>query len=396
MRIVHIVTYCQPHVGYMEYYLAEKQKKMGHEVCIVTSDRYTYRSNARSKCGLFTEEGVEVFRLPSFKVWDQPFLSINGLRSFLKKFSPEIVHLECIDSSFAIPVTLWKCDIGYEVVANGITGMYMSKGFTLNLKLTLWRLYKRLLLTRIIERVNGFCAISESSASWLSDNLNIDQSKIHFIPLGADSSLFYPDHSKRLIMRENLGIEQNTVVAIYTGKIFPHKRIDTLLTACAPLLKAYDFKLLLVGAGPKEYLEYLKGLIGRQQISDSVLFHQWIHRTDLPNYYNLADFAVWPGHHSISILEAMSTGLPVIIPKSKWLNHLLEYANGFEYSEGDVEELRTCVKKLVLDEKTRTAMGHRSRKLIEDKLNWNTIAKTYLDLYQKIVFDQRKSVRNRV
>ena len=40
MKIVHVCDYIQPQLGYQEYYLAKEHAKMGHEVTVITSDRY--------------------------------------------------------------------------------------------------------------------------------------------------------------------------------------------------------------------------------------------------------------------------------------------------------------------------------------------------------------------
>jgi glycosyltransferase involved in cell wall biosynthesis len=105
----------------------------------------------------------------------------------------------------------------------------------------------------------------------------------------------------------------------------------------------------------------------------------------LPSFYSSADFAIWPGHNSVSIVEAMSTGLPVIIPESKWIDHLLKYENGFSYPEGDVAELRKRICILLNNVELRREMGRRSRELVEKELNWNTIAEQYLNAYNSVM-----------
>ena len=40
MKILHIINYFQPQLGYQEYFLAKEQVKMGHKVYVVTSNLY--------------------------------------------------------------------------------------------------------------------------------------------------------------------------------------------------------------------------------------------------------------------------------------------------------------------------------------------------------------------
>ena len=49
MKIIHVVDYFQPILGYQEVFLAKEQAKLGHDVVVITSDRYApilYTNNA--------------------------------------------------------------------------------------------------------------------------------------------------------------------------------------------------------------------------------------------------------------------------------------------------------------------------------------------------------------
>lgn len=66
MRIVHVVDYFMPQFGYQEPFLAKWQLKMGHEVYVVTGDRYCPGiarigpSKGVRRGGFFVEEGILV------------------------------------------------------------------------------------------------------------------------------------------------------------------------------------------------------------------------------------------------------------------------------------------------------------------------------------------------
>jgi 1,4-alpha-glucan branching enzyme len=81
----------------------------------------------------------------------------------------------------------------------------------------------------------------------------------------------------------------------------------------------------------------------------------------------------------------MSTGLPVVIPKSKWTNHLLKNENGFSYQEGEIAELRRCIRTLLNNVELRREMGRRGRELVKRELNWSNIAEEYLKIYTSVL-----------
>ena len=77
MRIVHVVDYLMPQMGYQEFLLPKWNAKHGHEVFIITSDRYTPFNNydetwgrtlGKRICGvgISKHEGVTIIRLPIF------------------------------------------------------------------------------------------------------------------------------------------------------------------------------------------------------------------------------------------------------------------------------------------------------------------------------------------
>jgi len=98
---------------------------------------------------------------------------------------------------------------------------------------------------------------------------------------------------------------------------------------------------------------------------------------------SIGDIGVWPGGPSISIVEAASTGLPVVIQSSPVEIYSIEYRNGFTFGQGSVDELRKCLNTLITDARLRADMGRRSRLLVEEKLNWKKITLQYLEAYEE-------------
>jgi len=380
IRVMHIVNVFDPRRGYEEFYLAKKQVEYGLNVSIVTSDRYGY-GNRKWAPGSRTIEGIKVHRLRSlFKfrgnVWP---LKPSELAKLIKSFHPQIVHCHGLLSPLSIEALLLKDLFRYKMVGDVITG---DSPLTFVL-LPKFKVFFNLWISR---NVDAFFACTKAVEEFLIRNMNIPQKKVHFIPLAADHELFKLDNSRREKTRSRLGLSPEDIVAIYTGKFLPSKRIHDLLMSSKPIIKANRrFKILLVGDGPEHYKEKLKSMVSELGIAKNVLIIRTVHRRDLPNFYNAADFAVWPGIFSISIIEAMACGLPVIIAKSDWTSHYLEYENGFCFRAGDVITLASLLSKLIQDDELRRAMGKRSRKLVEDRLNYDKTTNQYIEVYKEIL-----------
>jgi len=376
---MHIVNFFDPRLGYEVFYLAKKQVENGFNVCVVSSD-YPFHGFYNKKWfpGLRKVEGIVVFRLKTkckirSNVW--VFNPID-LAKMIKNFAPDVVHSHSLLSPLSQVILLCKNGNRYKLVGDLVTGISP-------LTYRLIKVIKPFFNSWISSKVNAFFACNKAVERFLLETLRTPPSKTHLIPLGADHELFKPNHTKRERTRTLLGINSEDVIAIYTGKFLSSKRIHDLLIASKAVIEQNkNFKVVLLGDSPSLYKNILKSLNKKLGIKSNVLMIKPVHRTELPNFYNAADFAVWPGTFSISIIEAMACGLPIIIAKSDWTSHYLEYGNGFSFRAGNISTLASLLLKLVQDNELRRFMGEQSRKLIEDKLNWDNIAKQYLEIYQ--------------
>jgi len=380
LRIMHITNKFDPRFGYAEFYLVKKQKELGFDVCVVTSDRDIYGKRKWPSTSIRVE-GVDVHYIESLfeargNVW---LLKPFKLAKIINSFSPDVVHCRGLLNPLAQGALSLKYFYKYKVVGDLITGISP-------LTFVLLPKFKFFFNFWVSSRVNAFFACNKAIEEFLIRNMNIPQKKVHFIPLAADHELFKPDNFRREKTRSRLGFLPEDIIAIYTGKLLPSKRIHDLLIASKPIIEEHrQFKILLIGDGPEHYKEKLKLIIGELGITKNVLIIKTVHRKKLPNFYNAADFAVWPGTFSISIIEAMACGLPVIIAKSDWTSHYLEYGNGFSFLAGDRHKLALLLLNLVENSEMRKMMGTKSRKLVENKLNWNIIVDKYLDIYDSVV-----------
>jgi len=390
MKIAHVISYFQPRLGYQEYYLAKKQQEMGHEVRVFTSDRMSENTGKvlggrYLGSGRFYEEGVMVIRLPCIFEYANNVL-MWGLIKELKEFRPDIVHAHEGMTSFSSFTSLILKDLlKYKVIVDCHMD-YSLQSKTKIRRLLLHLLSKNIICRYSLKKADGYIAIAESSRKWLSIEFGIDYGKIEFIPLGAETRLFFQDVFERNRQRERLDIKENEILVIYAGKLVPAKEIRVLLLATAPLIHKYgNPQIILVGNGSRDYLIKLKQLVCKLGIDNNVRFFNFISRKTLPTLYNAADIGVWPGRSSITIVEAMATGLPIVIAQSDRTSHYLKYNNGFSFRRGDVEGLRSVLETLLLNESLRKSMGARGRKLVERDLNWSKIAKQTLELYHRIL-----------
>jgi glycosyltransferase involved in cell wall biosynthesis len=253
--------------------------------------------------------------------------------------------------------------------------------------------YKWLFANYLRKNVDRFFAICEGSRKWLVKNFEVPYESIRIIPLGTDKRLFAPSLIQRRTMRTKLGFNNDERVLVFVGRIIKEKDLHVLIRAISYVVSKSPNKvrLLLVGNGPENYLNCLVSLAEKVKVRHLITVVPPVSRTALSSYYNASDIAVWPGGPAISMIDAMATGLPLVVCKyhklredSRDTTHLIEYNNGLSFIRGNALELASCIEKLSIKDSLRRKMGDRSRELVEDKLNWETIASQYLTAYQEL------------
>jgi glycosyltransferase involved in cell wall biosynthesis len=130
---------------------------------------------------------------------------------------------------------------------------------------------------------------------------------------------------------------------LYSGRITKAKRIDFLLESLAILKKQYniDFVCRVIGGG---CIDELKQQSVRLGVDENIEFLGAKYGNDVDKYFLDSDIFVYPSGIGLSIVHALSYGLPVITTNN-FLLHFPEFelldesVNGILYDEGDANDL---------------------------------------------------------
>lgn len=405
MRIAYVISYLQPQIGYMEYYLPKAFTELGHKVCVFTSDRYypvkdynnTWAKTLGKRIigkGLRIERGIKVNRLTCLFEYHS-FCILYGLIRALYEFQPDIVQFNGLFTSLSgWYLTRAKRKLGYGLVCDEHAADFNTNlGNHLLKRLYFYRIFFPYILPKIIKEIDTIVAIGENEQRFTSRNTGLSPSQIPIIKLGADTDVFRFNPNGRIQIRKELGLEENDCIIFFCGKINPGKRIPILLEAVSRLSCEFpELKLLIVGKGSNEYQKYLFNFICVKGIENRVRWVDFVANPILPHYMSAADVGCWPGDVSIGVLESMSVGLPVILSsdgEGSDAGVLLSYNNGMSVRQDDVDDLIEALRILIEKPEGRTEKGKMYRRLIEERLSWKVIANQYLELYDSILSKRR-------
>jgi 1,2-diacylglycerol 3-alpha-glucosyltransferase len=184
---------------------------------------------------------------------------------------------------------------------------------------------------------------------------------IEVIPNGVDLARFEEDIKP--LPRQDLGIGDNEVLLVYSGRLGPEKNLTFLVRAFAGAQTAYpDTRLLLVGDGPER--DNLEDLADRSGLRDRVIFTGMIPHDEVPGYLTVADAFVTASVtevHPLSVIEALACGLPVVGIDSPGVGDtIVDGENGF-LCRNDLAAFTAKLTRLIADTSLRAAMSERAR-----------------------------------
>jgi len=383
MKIVHIIEHFQPELGYQETFLCKEHAKLGHEVYMVTSDRCsneTYKTNKHILInrikgnGFFKEEGISVYRLRTFEL--PHFVWLFGLERTIKYIDPDLIIVHTIPNITAIRLAFLK---NKQSKFKLIYDDHMVFKASISKLSILYPVFKIFISPLIQRKASAFVAVATTCATFMNKKYGIPLNKITILPLGADNELFHFDDFARQDLRKRYLVDDE-VLFVYAGKIIPEKGPHLLIDAATHMKKNNNkFKILLVGRGPKDYLNAMKQRITITNNEQYFIWQDTVPNRELYKIYSAGDVAVWPRQCSLSMLEAMAVGLPVIISDGSEVTERLRWDNGFSFRADDTEDLVRQMEKL-LDPVLRKRMGENGRRKVGNEFNWKFIASQFIEL----------------
>ena len=174
---------------------------------------------------------------------------------------------------------------------------------------------------------------------------------------------------------------------LHIGRLVAWKRVDLLIKAYEKVYSRFsDSELTIVGDGPE--LENLKKQASQSAAKDHIRFVGGVYDPfELGRYMKESSVYVLAGMGGLSINDAMCYELPVICSVCDGTEKDLveDGKNGYFFKERDADDLAEKIEIILTDEHTRKQMGKESLRIIEDKININTVADNYLKVFHYVM-----------
>lgn len=216
--------------------------------------------------------------------------------------------------------------------------------------------------------------------------------RVVFISNGVNTSLFCPDAKSRNNYREKLGIGITEIAIICPRRVVPKCGVIYLAKALKYIETDKPIKVFFTGLSggsltwrDAEYEEEVKEFLLDRPENVNVVPLGQIPNSEMNNYYRAMDICVLPSlieATSISGLEAMSTGLPIVATNVGGLPEIITHGvTGLLVPKEREIELAESLSILINDSKLRLILGQNGRTNAKENFEWNVIAKKTLEIY---------------
>ncbi|SAK65603.1 glycosyltransferase family 4 protein [Caballeronia ptereochthonis] len=385
MRIA-IVTHVVRHndgQGRVNYEIARAALAEGHEVILVASH---VAPELLEHARLRWVRVIAGRAWPTRLVRQQVFAIKSALWLRTHRDEYDVLHANGF-------ITWSRADVNTAHFVHG--GWMKSPYYPFRLSGGAWSAYQ-LIYSRLNAWLEGWAyrrsrvvaAVSEKVAEEIRAG-GIDRERVEVVYNGVDTKAFSSAASDRTAF----DLKDDAFLLLFVGDLrTPRKNLQTVLHALVSL--PAGVQLVVAGYLPgSPYPEQARAL----GIADRVHFLGLV--KDMPTLMHSVDAFVFPSRYeamSLSLLEALAAGLPVITARTAGGAEIIGEECGIVLEDpDDATALAHAIGHLAASPSRRERMGDAARELASG-FNWARMARRYLDLYRSFASHERDNAVTRM
>jgi glycosyltransferase involved in cell wall biosynthesis len=380
MKILHVVASLSPKWGgpfEIAIGMAQAIAKKGIKVSIYAPSE--------------KEDGVYINNL---KMVDVKLFSKSFFSKFWTSYSPSLaktLRREITDFDLIHIQEIWH----HPLFAAYKAAKFARKPFVVTIQGTLepWCLnhkkFKKkigsiLFQRKILKEASGLHAVTEEEVKNIYEF--VDNNNIFYIPNGINQEDFenLPFNEEFEYLYPEL---KGKKVLLFLGRIHPKKGLDMLAKAFGAILKKRDDIQLVIAGPDNNYKNQIVEILKVENAIGNTTFTGMLTGNNKLAALSRADIFVLPSYSegfSISTLEAMACGLPILITKQCNFPEVEEIGAG-KIIDADIGQLSKALLELLDNPELCKEMGKRGRSLVVEKYTWDKVADKMIDAYKEIL-----------
>jgi glycosyltransferase involved in cell wall biosynthesis len=389
MKILHVIQTMSTRYGGPVSFLralSHSQARAGHTVTICT----TNTDYPKGILPVQTDKPVYDYcvNILFHPVQFQPLLFslqlMNWIGASITKF--DIVHIHGL-YRFPVSYAAWsarKFGLPYIIRPHGSLDPYLYRQSRYSV-----------LLKRLYERVIDFPNINGASAIHYTTQEELEGAKyLNFKakPVVVPNGIDWIEFSKlpcRGDFRSRIGIDKDTPVVLFLGRLNFKKGLDLLISAFSKVVKVLPkTQLALVGPDNEGYRKNIHRWCKEFGIEKSVFTIDHLTAKQVRQAYVDADLFVLPSYtenFGMTVVEAMACKCPVVLSDRVNLSRVVQHAKAGLVVKLKTEELARAVIDILENKTLSKSMGEAGRVLVKSQFSCDRIVELVTPMYKSAI-----------
>lgn len=210
-----------------------------------------------------------------------------------------------------------------------------------------------------------------------------------WMPNPVDTTQFAPvPAGARLKLRSELGLAPGAFAFVFVGRFAPEKQLPSLMKGFSLAAASNsDARLVLIGDGPLR--QALEQQAREEGVSEKVIFagmcdapkiSRWLQASDVFTLVSAVEGL------PVSLIEAMSTGLPAIVSDIPAMRQLIdEGVHGLRIHSGDAQSIASAMNRLLADRTLAPRLGEAARPSVVGRFSTQKVLSAYEDMFESLL-----------
>ena len=376
--------------GAYVYYLSNELMKHGYAVCVVTGYGQAGNIRVNDKLSVFFLRTSKTPIVKSFMFAGSSYRKLNSVRDSVHV---DITHANLpLVPNFAVPPSFGNTLIStvhstWKGEAEAIRGEPYSRLNPNEKFMVSFNWFLRIFEESMLKRSNRLIAVSDFTRRELLQYYKVQADKIRVIHNGVDTRKFQPATDKRKAKQE-LGFNPDDIAVLSVGRLYARKGLFTLIESMPAVVRSFPrAKFVISGKGQSNEMKKLVAHAQKLGVNGNIVFTGYYPDRKLPRLYQAADvfaFSTFYENLPFAVLEALSTGLPVVTTRVGGIPEMIESGkNGFLVQPFNSRELSDRILYLLEHPAAASEMALLARKIILERFDWRLIVKKVLAVYDE-------------
>lgn len=399
MNIVQIEDFFHPDAGYQPNILAKMMVAKGHRVTIMCGEiekmpdeltAFFGKKDIEQRDRAYSEKyGVKIVRVPVKWYYSGRACLSGAFFDKIEQEKPDVVFLHGNDTLTGMRYLARLKRLKYPLVMDN----HMLEMATRNPLSGLFHTGYRMLFTPVL-RKNNIQIIRTQNSDYVQKAYGIPLTQAPWISVGSDTMLFRRDDARKVKLRKELGIDEDSFVVLYAGKLSESKGGKLLAEAARKKLEA-DKKVVFVIVGNTENNDYGKSVDNTFKESENTVLRFGTQSYEsLADFYHISDAVVFPKQCSLSFYDAQSCGKPVVFEDNEINIQRARTGSAVVFKSGDADDLRKKLKAVIsMPNEDYEQMRRRAVENIEKNYDYKIICDRYLEVLEAAVKQYKQRLK---